>query len=266
MEKGLVFDIRRYSVHDGPGIRTTVFLQGCPLRCSWCHNPEGLKAEPVIISRKRRLDGKVYHYDKATSEWYTPEAVFEVIEKDRIFYEESGGGVTFSGGEPLMQPGFLLDLIELCRKNGIHTTLDTSGYAPENIFKTVTDITDLVLFDLKSTDNEKHILFTGADNKLIISNLKSLNGEKPKLIIRIPVIPGFNTGAGETEAMRDQIANLDIQVSRVDLLPFHSLGHQKYRSLGIKYRMDPLMVADNEILENMTHIFMQGGFKVKKGG
>ncbi|MGF1587328.1 MAG: glycyl-radical enzyme activating protein [Bacteroidales bacterium] len=266
MEKGLVFDIRRYSVHDGPGIRTTIFFKGCPLRCRWCHNPEGLTAEPAVISRTRMLDGKLFQYDKPTSEWYTPEAVFEVIEKDRIFYEESGGGVTFSGGEPLMQPGFLLDLIELCRKNGIHTTLDTSGYAPENIFKTVTDITDLVLFDLKSTDNEKHILFTGADNKLIISNLKSLNGEKPKLIIRIPVIPGFNTETVQIEAMRDQIANLDIQVSRVDLLPFHSLGHQKYRSLGIKYRMDPLMVADNEILENMTHIFMQGGFKVKKGG
>jgi pyruvate formate lyase activating enzyme len=266
MEKGLVFDIRRYSVHDGPGIRTTVFFQGCPLRCRWCHNPEGLGTEPIIISRKRRLDGKVYHYDKATSEWFTPKEVFEVIEKDRVFYEESGGGVTFSGGEPLMQPGFLLDLIELCRKNGIHTTLDTSGYAPENIFKTVTDITDLVLFDLKSTDNEKHILFTGTDNKLIINNLKSLNGEKPKLIIRIPVIPGFNTGPGETEAMRDQIANLDIQVSRVDLLPFHSLGHGKYKSLGLKYKMDPGMVVENELLETITSIFMKSGFAVKIGG
>jgi pyruvate formate lyase activating enzyme len=266
MEKGLVFDIRRYSVNDGPGIRTTVFFQGCPLRCRWCHNPEGLEAEPVIIKRTRRLDGKVYHYDMATAEWYTPEEVFEVIKKDMIFYEESGGGVTFSGGEPLMQPGFLLELMDLCRKNEIHTTLDTSGYAPEHIFKSVTEVADLILFDLKSAGNDKHISFTGVDNKLITSNLKSLNGEKPKLIIRIPVIPGFNTGEGEIDAMHDQITNLDAYVTRVDLLPFHSLGHQKYRSLGLKYTMDPGMVLENETLEYMTNIFMKSGFEVKIGG
>jgi pyruvate formate lyase activating enzyme len=266
MEKGLVFDIRRYSVHDGPGIRTTVFFQGCPLRCRWCHNPEGLETEPVIISRTRKLDGKVYRYDKATAEWFTPKEVFEVIEKDRVFYEESGGGVTFSGGEPLMQPDFLLALLDLCRVNGIHTALDTSGHAPEYIFKTIAAKTDLVLFDLKSTDNDKHISFTGAENRLIVTNLKSLKGDKPKVIIRIPVIPGFNTGPGEVEAMCDQIKTLAVNVSQVDILPFHSLGQQKYRSLGIKYRMDPGMVADNEILEKMTNIFIKSGFKVKKGG
>ncbi len=266
MQKGLVFDIRRYSVHDGPGIRTTVFLKGCPLHCSWCHNPEGLMNEPQTIRRTRQLNGKkTIHYENV-GEWRTSREVFELIMKDIIFYEESGGGVTFSGGEPLMQPDFLLEMLSLCRQAGIHTAVDTSGHAPGEVFNLIAQNTDLLLYDLKTTDNGKHLTYTGVSKELSLINLKSITDDSARLIIRIPVIPGFNCDIKQFKAMRDQLLELKVQIQRVDLLPCHQLGRQKYRDLGLKTPVKFNTDIDEEQINMLMNIFAGSGFNVKKGG
>ena len=266
MQKGLVFDIRRYSVHDGPGIRTTVFLKGCPLHCPWCHNPEGILAEPQLITRNRKLNGKTSTYEETVGKWLSPEEVLAVVEKDRIFYDESGGGITFSGGEPLMQPDFLLEMLSLCRQAGIHTAVDTSGHALNEVFEIIAQNADLLLYDLKTTDNSKHLAFTGVSNELSLINLKSLSEDSPGLIIRIPIIPGFNSEPEQFGALREELLKLKVQIQRVDLLPYHPLGRQKYKNLGMKAPMDLYSEISEEHFGILSEIFINSGFDVKKGG
>jgi pyruvate formate lyase activating enzyme len=233
MIRGLTFDIRRYSVHDGPGIRTTVFLKGCPLNCVWCHNPEGIHPEPQPMRTFHTLDGKETICHVTVGKWLTASEVFYEIEKDLIFFEESGGGVTFSGGEPLMQPEFLIDILDMCRAVGIHTAVDTSGHAESVIFNEVCKHTDMLLFDIKTTDNNTHVKYTGVDNSLIMQNLQSLSGTTTSVIIRIPVIPGFNDNHEEMEAIRNTLMALKLNIRRIDFLPYHRLGRKKYEALGL---------------------------------
>ncbi len=233
MTRGLIFDIRRYSVHDGPGIRTTVFLKGCPLNCVWCHNPEGINPEPQPMRVSHKLDGKETICHITVGNWLTVAEVYNEIEKDLVFYEESGGGVTFSGGEPLMQPEFLIEMLEMCRKSGIHTAVDTSGHADPEIFSKVVKHTDLLLFDIKTTDSRAHLEYTGLGNELILQNLNSLVEYDTDLIIRIPVIPGFNSQIDQIVAIRNILTKLKHQIKRIDLLPYHRLGRQKYEALGL---------------------------------
>ncbi len=233
MNRGLTFDIRRYSVHDGPGIRTTVFLKGCPLHCVWCHNPEGIHPEPQPMRVSRTLDGKETSCNITVGKWHTVSEVFNVIEKDLIFYEESGGGVTYSGGEPLMQPEFLIEMLEMCRRSGIHTAVDTSGHAEPELFTEVCRQADMLLFDIKTTNNQVHLEHTGVDNSLIMKNLHSLAGSDTSVIIRIPIIPGFNDNHKEMKAIRDSLLPLKKNIRRIDLLPYHRLGRKKYEALGL---------------------------------
>ena len=185
--KGVIFDIKRFAVHDGPGIRTTVFLQGCPLGCWWCHNPEGQR-------------------NNAGNKVSVAEVMDEVI-KDSIFYEESNGGVTFSGGEPLHQSGFLSELLKGCKKEGFHTCVDTSGYATKESIDLIMDDTDLFLFDLKHTDDTVHRKYTGVSNSCIIDNLKYLAGKKKEIILRFPVIPGINDSTDNISEMLKLLKN-----------------------------------------------------------
>lgn len=264
--QGLIFDIRRYSVHDGPGIRTTVFFKGCPLNCLWCHNPEGISGEPQSIRRKRSLNGDQTVVEETVGKHYTGQEVMEQLKRDLLFFEESGGGVTFSGGEPLQQAEFLKKLLVLCREAGIHTAVDTSGYASEEVFREVAGLADMLLFDLKTTEKKVHEAYTGIGNALILKNLQSLNGKGPEVIVRIPVIPGVNNRPEDMQAICQVIQSSRARIKSVNLLPYHRLGRQKYEALGMQEPPAFGPEISKEEMEELMAIFEQEGIEVKTGG
>ena len=264
---GMVFDIQRCSIHDGPGVRTTAFLKGCPLRCEWCHNPEGIDPAPeLMITADRCLvchactevcpidDGGAA---PAGQPWnrhacvgcgscvdvcpadarelmgreYGVEELVDQVERDRVFFETSGGGVTFSGGEPLHQPDFLAACLSLCRERGLHTVVDTCGLAPPGVVLEVASLTDLVLFDLKHMDPEIHRRHTGADNILILENLCALSASGAEIWVRVPVIPGVNDDDANLEATGAFLASLP-RPHPVYLLPYHDMAIGKRVRLG----------------------------------
>ena len=299
--KGVVFDVQRFAIHDGPGIRTLVFLKGCPLRCWWCQNPEGLSTaknlwyfEYRCIQSKRCIptcpssalsfdgDGLVVNRSAcdacalcveacpsgalsiAGREIDAEELVRE-IEKDVLLFDNSGGGVTFSGGEPLFQPAFLKALLIQCKSRGIHTALETSGHAPARTFESIIDYVDLFLFDLKLLDDEDHKKYTGVSNSVIKRNLRTLAGRRGKdVILRFPVITGINDTEKNVEEFQRFARSLR-GISEVDLLPYHDVS-EKYRRLGLGYRMDARAAPSAEKLNRIKEKLEEIGLKVKVGG
>lgn len=267
MQTGLVFNIQKYSVHDGPGIRTTVFLKGCPLCCAWCHNPESRSASPEFIRNENRclgcgecraacpfaaalpgpgplptriedctLCGRCVEAcptgaRQLVGERRSVPEVLAEIEQDRAFYEESGGGATFSGGEPLSQPEFLKELLGACRARGIHTAVDTSGFACTEALLEVARLADLILFDVKLMDEVRHRQFTGVSNVPILENLRALDRLPAHLWLRVPLIPGVNDDAANLDAL-GRLAALLSSVRQVNVLPYHKLGTEKLRRLA----------------------------------
>ncbi|MGC9779641.1 MAG: glycyl-radical enzyme activating protein [Candidatus Heimdallarchaeota archaeon] len=263
-QKGIIFDIKKYAVHDGPGIRTTIFFKGCPMDCWWCHNPESHKIEPETITRKivTSSSTKACHERKEViGREVTTEEVMKEIEKDMVFYEESDGGVTFSGGEPLSQPEFLIDLLQKCKKRGIHTTLDTSGCASKKELLNIVGLVDLFLYDLKIVDDEKHLHYTGESNKQILGNLKTLAEKGEKIIIRIPIIPTVNDDQESIDQFGKLLSTIDIL--RVELLPFHKIGEEKYPQLNKVNRMKDIQKPTKENIEVIKESLEKFGLKVK---
>jgi len=264
--KGLLFDIRHYAVHDGPGIRTTVFLKGCPLACSWCHNPESQLpvSESMIINRRV---GEILHETTETVGYYSaPLEVVQEIEKSRLFFDESGGGVTFSGGEPMMQPEFLDEVLTLCKNRELHTAVDTCGYVSVETLRTIATHTDLFLFDLKVMDLAKHIEYTGVSNHLILSNLELLVAMQKKIWLRMPVIPGVNDVPDEVEAFSELLSGLYPMVDHLFLLPYHAGAKSKYKRLGLETDKYTFTQPDTEHLNLLKSIYEKIGFKVRIGG
>jgi len=264
--QGVVFDIKRFAVHDGPGIRTTVFFKGCPLRCYWCHNPESWDDMPVELIRSVKIEDKTYTCKKITGRILTIEEVMEVITRDWIFMDESGGGVTFSGGEPTAQPQFLLGLLNACARKSIHTAVDTSGFCEKKILEQILPVTGLFLFDLKHADPDKHIDYTGFSNKLILDNLKFLIECKKTIHIRIPVVPDFNFNDKDLEAMLDLLRPHKSSVAQINLLPYHSLAVNKYKKLGTEFKMNNFQSLKEKDLRIAKEMFEHAGFTVKIGG
>lgn len=245
--KGLIFNIQKYSIHDGPGIRTTVFLKGCPLRCAWCSNPESQSAKPQMLG------------NEMDSREYTTQQVVEICLQDKDFYEESGGGVTLSGGEPLSQPQFATQLLAALKKEGVHTAIETTGCIQTQTFVAVASLASLLLFDIKHYDSAKHKQGTGADNNLILENLKWALAAEPEVLVRIPVIPRFNA---KTENARQFVSLLQsLGVQRVQLLPFHQMGDRKYTLLGKEYSLANQKPLHPEDLEEYRQIFMENGIE-----
>ncbi len=279
---GLVFDIKRFSIHDGPGIRTTVFLKGCPLSCRWCHNPEGQTARQELILRPERCincgacaevcDRGAIFLEKGVpvtrrEECETCGACVEVcyagarelvgrpmtvadvlaeIERDVAFYDESGGGVTFSGGEPLFQPTFLRGLLHACKGMGLHTALDTCGFASWDVLESIRTDVDLFLFDLKLMDDARHRESTGVSNGPILRNLLRLSERGHRIILRVPVVPEMNDDEENLRRIGAFAADLPT-LERLDLLPYHNIGRDKYRRLAKACSMpqvDPPCDAD----------------------
>jgi pyruvate formate lyase activating enzyme len=264
--KGLIFDIRHYAVHDGPGIRTTVFLKGCPLACRWCHNPESRLAssEPIII--KRRIGEKVFDETETVGIRLTPQEVIKEVEKSRLFFDESVGGVTFSGGEPMVQSAFLAEALTLCREREIHTAVDTCGYAPVGIIRKIAALTDLFLFDIKLMNDQKHIEYTGVSNHIILSNLHLLAAMGKKIWLRLPVIPGVNDTDDEIQKLTVLLSELYPTVKNLSLLPYHAAAKSKYDRLGLGTDDYAFNQPDKEVLETLRIKLSQSGFTVKVGG
>jgi pyruvate formate lyase activating enzyme len=265
--KGLIFSIKRYAIHDGPGIRVTFFMKGCPLDCWWCHNPEGKSSCRITIPRIDRIGEKEFTTEEQVGMEYTPEEIVLRAERDRVFMDHSGGGVTFSGGEPLLQHGFLLETLTLLKSNGFHTTVDTSGYAPPEALMSVRPVTDLFLYDLKHIDSEIHEKYTGVPNDLIVSNLDMLLESGAEVMLRIPVIPGVTADAAYMEKLRLFIGGRKkAAIREINLLPYHKTGISKYRRFNLPDRMDSVSQVSNGHLDDYIDILKPLGIDVKKGG
>ncbi|MDY0297506.1 MAG: radical SAM protein [Acidobacteriota bacterium] len=222
---GWIFDIKRFAVHDGPGIRTTVFFQGCPLHCPWCHNPESL-----AFARQGRPAPPGARKVAATE-------LIDQLERDRVFFEESGGGVTLSGGEPLSQPGFLDALLAGCKERGLHTALDTCGHAPPHRARPLLRCADLVLFDVKLLSSRELLRHCGVTNRHIALNLQQVMEGPSRLWLRFPLIPGYTDAAGNIELLLKLVEAHAPAIERVSLLPFHPTAAHKYRRLKMANAM-----------------------------
>lgn len=271
MEKGIIFKIQKYSIHDGPGIRTAVFLKGCPLDCWWCHNPEGKKLipEPVFHKEKCIKCGRCDDIcptgaRETIGQEMTLSDVVKEAEKDFPFYEQSGGGVTFTGGEPFMQFDFLYSLLSECRKRGIHTAVETSGYTSwENLYEASRQ-TDMFLYDLKLIDDMEHRQYTGVSNKLILENLKKLAAVHGNICVRIPFIPGVNDDEENIGKTCEFLKETNIKL--IDILPYHNIGEYKYEKLCLDYRLPGLKSPDESRLSKAAEIFKRNNFIASVGG
>jgi len=226
MAQGIIFSIEEFALNDGPGIRTTVFFKGCPLRCAWCHNPEGFSFAPQMI---RTMDG-----ERICGERITAEALSDRLAKNAGFFNMTLGGITITGGEPLAQPEFLAELLVRLRKQGIHTAIETSGHAHADVFRRIVPLADLILFDVKSMDTAIHKKYTGVDNTLILANLEWLAGSSMKFIVRLPLIPGINDSVEQMNAVYEAIKDASGLV-RVEMLRYHKTAGAKYAMLDMAY-------------------------------
>lgn len=308
-ETGLIFDIQRFSIHDGPGIRTTVFLKGCPLHCSWCHNPESQAPTPQLLLYSERCIGcaacleacrhgvivsgpggivtDLAHcaacgdcveacYAEArvlAGRTMTVAQVMAEVERDAAFYEQSSGGVTFSGGEPLAQPGFLLALLRAAHRRGLHTALDTCGYAPWPVLDRVRPYVDLFLYDLKLMDDARHRAVTGVSNEVILGNVRALAAAGHRLRLRVPLIPGVNddeanvrTLAAFAAALPGMEGGLEGGLQGIDLLAYHPTARDKYRRLNRDYPLPDLDPPSDDALAAVAQRLRAAGNDVRIGG
>ncbi|MEW6106742.1 MAG: glycyl-radical enzyme activating protein [Bacillota bacterium] len=303
MRSGFVFDIRRYSVHDGPGIRTTVFFKGCPARCAWCHNPESQEPGPEVMFWQRRcascgacaaacpagairmVNGypvtsretcsacgscvRACRFDARTmvGRAMSVDEVMRELERDRIFYDESGGGATFSGGEPLAQPEFLEDLLAACRVVDIHTAVDTSGIARFELVEKLAPLVDVWLYDIKTVHPALHMKTVGCPNDEVLRNLRLLAAKEARIILRVPVIPGVNDDNESLAQLADLILSLGgRRPERLDLLPYHKIGVDKYLRLGRTYGLQATEEPNKQHIEDIASFFRTLGLEVKIGG
>ncbi len=302
MPSTLIFDVKRYAINDGPGIRMTVFLKGCPLTCEWCHNPESLsrKVQRLYSNTKcigcsacveacpegaLRLTPEGIVTDDAlcqlrgecaracpsgatemSGEPATVDDLMERIEKETIFFDQSGGGLTVSGGEPLTHPEFLIALFDACGKKHIHRTLDTTGFAKTELLLRVAERTDHFLYDLKMMDPVQHKHHTGVDNQLILENLVALAESGASIDIRIPVIAGVNDTAQNAEQSAAFIAALAGEKKQVNLLPYHNIALKKYEKLGQAYDAGCMAEPEQASLERIAAVFEDHGLAVVIGG
>jgi len=267
-QNGIIFDIKKYSLHDGPGIRTTVFLKGCPLSCWWCHNPESQQLQPTeLCSPGFKRD----FYTTDDSESYSLgremslSDVIEEIEKDVLFYDESAGGVTFSGGEPLSQSEYLFELIRTCRNREIHTIIDTCGYADSSVITEAGSLTDLFYFDLKLIDNMEHKKYTGVSNDIILKNLQLLTEANCQVHIRIPIVHGITDTQKNIEDISTFLLKLR-QNPDISLLPYNQFGNQKYTRLKIDNHLPNLAPPSSKKMKQVAEFFSKKGFNTHIGG
>jgi pyruvate formate lyase activating enzyme len=288
MTSGNIFDIKRYAINDGPGIRTAVFFKGCPLECWWCHNPEGQSSQPQIMFRLNRCKAskacieacpiQAIHWENGSiTNWETcddcgkcaevcyagaREMVGSIvtvsqlmveIERDIPFFDQSGGGVTFTGGEPMFQREFLLESLLACKEQDIHTIVDTSGYASWDGFEQIHSYVDIFLYDLKLMDESRHKQYTSVSNHMILDNLKKLSRAKASIIVRIPLIPGVNDDYENIHQSASFLADLP-HLDGVELIPYHEIGLAKYQALGMNYKLNEIKPISRQHIDEVEQI------------
>lgn len=254
---GRIFDIQRFSIHDGTGIRTIIFLKGCRLRCKWCCNPESQEydIQTMMVNGKSKIIGRDVTVDE----------VMEEIKKDIIYYRRSGGGVTLSGGEALLQPDFAIELLKACQEAGINTAIESTGYASYDIIEQYLPYIDCFMMDIKHINSKKHEEFTGRPNELILENAKRIAEVGTNLIIRVPVIPTFNHTMEDIKAISTFVKTLP-GVSELHLLPYHRLGQDKYEGLGRKYSLTHIEPLNNDYMNSLLEVAMKSGLSCQIGG
>lgn len=255
--KGRIFDIQKYSIHDGPGIRTIVFLKGCVLRCKWCCNPESQEFEiqTMMVQDKPKIIGQ----DISVCE------VMKEIMKDMPYYRRSGGGVTLSGGEALCQPEFAVALLKACKEYGIHTAMESTGMADFNIINKYLPYLDLYLMDIKHMNSDKHEEYTSKPNHLILENARKIAESGTNLIIRVPVVPTFNHTKSEIKEIANFAKSLP-GVKELHLLPYHRLGLDKYNGLGRNYTLSKVEPLSNDDMEELLNVAKTSGLQCQIGG
>lgn len=254
---GRIFNIQRFSVHDGPGIRTIVFLKGCFMRCKWCCNPESqeYKIQTMLENGK----------EKTVGEDVTVRSVLETVERDRPYYSRSGGGMTLSGGECMCQPRFTLALLKECKNRGINTAIETTANAQEHIVREIVPFADTVLMDIKHMNSQKHKAFTGVLNEMILDNARVISQIAKQLIIRVPVIPGFNDTEDEIYEIARFAKSLS-GVEKIHLLPYHNFGMDKYEGLGRNYELKDLTPPGGEHMKKLEAVAAACGLDAQIGG
>lgn len=256
--KGRIFNIQRFSLHDGPGVRTIVFLKGCPLRCRWCCNPESQSYDTE--SMKTATSVKTVGEDKTVRE------ILDEVVRDRVYYYRSGGGgITLSGGECLAQPDFSEALLICAKEKGLTTAIETTGFSRIETVRRLLPYTDTVLMDIKHINSEKHKAFTGQDNALILENARVIAREAKRLVIRVPVIPTFNDTEEEIKQISSFAASL-YGVKEMNLLPYHRIGSDKYAGLGRRYEMEHIRPPEKEKMQRLLDVAKESGLEVKIGG
>lgn len=300
MERAIITNIQKYSVHDGKGIRSTIFFKGCPLKCLWCHNPETQSFEKEITYNSNKclkcykckevcprnsitikdeyiftdmktcslcekcMDFCINSAREIVGREYTTKELITEIEKDKVFYEESGGGVTLSGGEAMLYIDFIEEFVTLCYERGISVIVDTCGYVPYDNFIRIKDKIQMFLYDLKIINQEKHIKYTGKDNSLILENLGKLSKDGAKINLRLPLIEGINTDDENIKATISIAKELNID--RINLLPYHDIGKGKYAMLNMIYHEELMKVPSEDILSKIKTEFEKNNFNVEIGG
>ncbi|MGD0496373.1 MAG: glycyl-radical enzyme activating protein [Candidatus Bathyarchaeia archaeon] len=300
IKRGVIFDIKKFAIDDGPGIRTTIFFKGCLLRCWWCHNPEGQLSTPELMYRRTRCDscaecvkicpeeailcpfrrisinrnrcnlcGKCCQVCPTgalaiTGKQVTLKEVLREIDKDSIFYDESEGGVTFSGGEPLLQLDFLSALLKECKDWNIRTAVNTCGYASHDAIAKISDKVDLFLYDIKTMDEKKHIKYTGVSNKPILENLKRLAENGSNIQVRFPIIPGINDDKDNVTETAEFVASC--RIKNISLLPYHRAGIEKYKGLSRVYKVKKIKTPSDQDLNLIEEELEAFGLKVRIGG
>lgn len=255
--KGRIFDIQRYSIHDGGGIRTIVFLKGCPLRCKWCCNPEGqhYNVEKMTLGGKEKIVGQ----DVTVGE------IIDIIERDRIYYRRSGGGLTLSGGESLTQPDFAVALLKTAKERGINTAMESTGFADFSVISRYLPYLDLYLMDIKHMNSAKHKEFTSQPNELILENARKITDAGTRLIVRTPVIPTFNATKEEIGEIAKFASSLK-GVTQMHILPYHRIGTDKYKGLGRDYSLTGIEPPSKELMNELLEVVNSYGLKGQIGG
>ena len=299
----LVTNIQRYSIHDGDGIRTSVFFKGCPLKCVWCHNPETQSFKKQILTNQEKCTGcgacaeacpehavsmvngkAVTDHDKCTGcgscvthcllnlreaagREYTIKELMKELKKDEMFYEQSGGGVTLSGGEVMvMDMDYIEALTKKLHDQGFNVTIDTCGYAPYENYKRILPYVDTFLYDIKAIDNEVHKKYIGVDNKLILDNLEKLSADGARIYIRIPTVKGVNADDESMQAVIDWLTAHNINAAQVNLLPYHNTGSSKYARMEGVYKGEDLQTPDKNEMKHLAQLFKNAGFQNTKIG
>lgn len=298
-KKGFVFDIQKFSIHDGEGMRTLVFMKGCPLTCIWCSNPESQSPGASVLDVRSNciqcgkcvekcpihaIDSETFEIDrsicdncglccetcyanakKIVGKWMTVKELIKVVEKDRIFYRNSGGGLTIGGGEPLTQPEFVEEVFHRCKKLHIHTAIETCGYAPWETVKNIFSYVDQVLYDIKHMDSKKHRELTGVGNERILDNAEKIVALNKDVTFRIPLIPGYNDSEENIRNTGEFIKEIsrDNKSVKVEILPFHNFGADKYEWIGKTYKLRDLKTPQDEVKLKYDKILQEYGCETK---